>query len=338
MSKKVRIGIIGAGYIAEGVHLPSLAEIENCEVVAICDLYEEKAKSLAEQYGIPKTYISYHEMLKNEKMDAVYCLVNPDCTFRVAADCMRAGFHVMLEKPAGLDSYQAHSLERIAEETGRIAAVAMNRRHIPLIQEVIKRVKAVSNITQIDGRFMKFCNIDKCWDYASAYNCDIVHAIDLVRYIAESEPKKAATVVGRFNCPVDNVWNSVIEFENGICATMRANYQAAARIHDFEIHGTGASAFINIGFGDARCEATILYNNGQIIYSAASTGVGGDRAVEHLDGIELAGGKEYYQYYGYKSEDINFINCIANGTEPLCTVADAAKSMDMVEMLLKSSI
>ena len=338
MSKIVKVGVIGAGGIADSVHLPSLTEIENCEIVAICDLYEEKAKKMAEKYGIPKTYVSYHEMFKNEKMDAIYCLVNPDCTFRVARDCMRAGFNVMLEKPAGIDSYQAHSLERIAKETGKIAAVAMNRRHIPLVREVIKRVREVTKITEIDGRFMKFGKVESNWDYASAFNCDIVHAIDLVRYIAEAEPVKAATVSGSFNCPVDNVWNTVIKFENDIVATLRANYQAAARIHDFEIHGPGASAFINLGFGDTKCEATIMYNNGQIIYSAASTGTGGQRKIDKLDGLEVAGGSEYHQYYGYKSEDTDFINCIANGGTPLCTISDAAKTMDMVEMMLNGAI
>lgn len=337
MRKKIRIGVIGAGGIANSVHMPSLAEIEGCEVVAICDLHEEKAKSLAQKYGVKATYTVYHEMLAKEEMDAVYVLVNPDCTFRVADDCMKAGFHVMVEKPLGLDSYQAHSLARTAEATGRIAAVAMNRRHIPLVREVLLRLKAVTPITQIDGRFMKFSDIAECWNYASAYNCDIIHAIDLVRHIAGSEPKKAGTVIGRFDSPVDNAWSSVMEFENGILATLRANYQSAARIHDFEIHGPKACAFINIGFADARCEAKIIYNGGKPIYSAASAGVG-DFFIEELDGKQIAGGDEYHQYYGYKSEDEDFIACLQNGGTPLCTAADAAKSMDMVELLLRSRV
>lgn len=335
--KKVKIGVIGAGGIATSVHMPSLSEIENCEVVAICDLHEEKAKALAEKYGVKKTYAVYHDMLKNEEMDAVYVLVNPDCTFRVADDCMKAGFHVMIEKPMGIDSYQAHSLARTAKATGKTAAVAMNRRHIPLIKEVVKKLKEVTEITEIDGRFMKFCDIAECWNYASAYNCDIVHAIDLVRHIAESEPKSAGTVVRKFNSSVDNAWSSVIEFENGILGTLRANYQSAARVHDFEIHGPNACAFINIGFADMRCEATVMYNNGKQIYSAASTGVG-DFWTETLDGKEIAGGDEYHQYYGYKTEDEDFVNCILNGTEPLCTAEDAAKTMDMVEFLLKNKV
>lgn len=337
MSEKIKIGVIGAGGIANSVHMPSLAEIEECEVVAICDLHEEKAKALAEKYGVSSTYTVYHEMLAKETLDAVFVLVNPDCTFRVADDCMKAGCHVMIEKPLGINSYQAHSLARTAKATGKTAAVAMNRRHIPMIQEVLRRLKEVTDITQIDGRFMKFCDIAECWNYASAYNCDIIHAIDLVRYIAGAEPQKAATVVGSFHSPVDNAWSSVIEFENGILGTLRANYQSAARIHDFEIHGPNACAFINIGFADARCEAKIIYNNGKQIYSAASAGVG-SFFIEELDGIEIAGGSEYHQYYGYKSEDQDFIHCLLHGGVPLCTAEDAARSMDMVEFLLENRI
>lgn len=337
MEKKIKIGVIGAGGIANSVHMPSLAEIDECQVVAICDLHEQKAVALARKYGVKKTYTVYHDMLAQEEMDAVYVLVNPDCTFRVASDCMKAGFHVMVEKPLGLDSYQAHSLERISEATGKICAVAMNRRHIPLVREVLRRLREVTEITEIDGRFMKFSNIAECWNYGSAYNCDIIHAIDLVRHIAGSEPLYAGTVTKRYNSPVDNAWSSVIEFENGILATLRANYQSAARIHDFEIHGPKACAFINLGLADARCEARIFYNNGKPIYSAASSGVG-SFTYEELDGKQIAGGEAYHQYYGYKNEDEDFIRCLITGEKPLCTAEDAAKSMDMVEFLLQSRV
>lgn len=336
--KKARVGIIGAGGIAKGVHLPSLSEMDNVELVAICDLYAQKAQDMAEKYNIPKTYLSYHEMLANEELDAVFCLVNPDCMFRVARDCMRAGCHVMLEKPAGINSYQAHSLAAAAKDLGVICGVAMNRRTIPLLDVVLEKVRAAGPITQIDGRFMKFGKVESNWDYASAFVCDIVHAIDLVRYIAQSEPEKVATIANSINSPVDNIWNSTILFKNGISATLRANYQAAARIHDFEIHGPGASAFINMGFGEQACEATILYGNGTVIYSSASTGVGGDRKKEELSGPEIAGSDNYYTYYGYKQEDIEFIDAVLTGKQPRCNIDDAAKTMDMVELMLKNQI
>lgn len=217
----------------------------------------------------------------------------------------------------------------------------MNRRHIPLVQEALKRVRAAGSLVQVDGRFMKFNEVDKGWYYASAFNCDIIHALDLVRYVAQSEPVSASTVIGRVNSPVDNSWNSVFRFENGVVGTLRANYRVSGRVHDIEIHGLGASAYINLGFADKPCDARIMYNDQMPIYSAAAAGTS-EYVVEYLDGKEIAGydpdTAEYYQYYGYKSEDIDFIDCILNNKTPLCTIADSAKSMDMAELLLKNSI
>ena len=336
--KKAKVALIGAGGIAQSVHLPSLAELDNCEIIAIADAQIEKAEKMAEKYNIPHVYGVHYDLLKNEKdLDGIFVLVNPDCTMRVAYDYLEAGNNILMEKPSGLDSYQAHSLARCAERNNKIAAVAMNRRHIPLVQEVLKKVRAVGEIVQIDSRFMKYANISSCWFYGSAFNSDIIHALDLARYVAQSEPVAASTVIGRFNSPVDNAWNSVFRFENGIVGTLRANYQASGRVHDLEIHGSGASAFINLGFATPTCDARIIYNDGVALYSAAAAGVG-KYNIEYLDGKEIAGGDAYHQYYGYKSEDIDFIDCILNNKTPLCTIADSAKSMDMAELLLKNSI
>lgn len=338
MANKVKLGIVGAGGMATNIHVPSIVEIENAEIVAICDLYEDKAKALATKYNVPRTYALHHEMLEKEELDGVVVLVNPDRTYWVADTCLKAGKHVLMEKPAGINSYQAHSLERTAKEMGKIAAVAMNRRHIPIVQEVLKRIKAVTEITQVDSRFMKYSDVDKGWHYASAYHCDIIHAIDLLRYAVGSEPRDVATVVSSFNSPVDNAWSSVIKFENGVTGTLRANYRSASRLHDLEIHGPGACAYINLGFGDMKCDAKIYYNMGGSMYSAASAGVK-QAEYEYLDGIEVAEGREEYShYYGYKAENVDFVNAIINGTDPLCTIADAAKSMDMAELMLEKKI
>ena len=127
-------------------------------------------------------------------------------------------------------------------------------------------------------------------------------------------------------------------FENGVTGTLRANYRASARVHDFEIHGSRASAFIDVGFpGRDDSTATIVYGDGASIYSAAAVGVNGTN-IEVLSARELAGGDEYYQYYGYKQEDQDFVNSILEGREPLCTIADAAKSMELAELLLSKRI
>lgn len=337
MNSKVNVAVIGAGGIANNVHLPSLAQIEEANLVAVCDLREEKARKAAEKYGIPSVYTSMYEMFEKEQLDGVFVLVEPDRLFRAANDCLGAGLHVMMEKPAGINSYQAHSLARKAEEVGKICAVGMNRRHVPLVQEVFQRMKEITPITQVDGVFFKNSDISTSWNYASAFVCDIVHATDLVRYLAQSEPIKAATVASRYNSPVDNAWSSVIKFENGVTGTLRANYQCGGRIHNFAIHGPKASAYINLGFGGSQCDARILHASGERIYSLAAAGVKGP-SEEYIDGIELAGTKNFFAYYGYKQEDIDFIKAIQEDRKPMCSIEDAAKSMEMVEMLLANTI
>jgi virulence factor len=337
MKKVVNVAVIGAGGIANNVHLPSLAQIEEANLVAVCDLHYEKAKRAAEKYNIPSVYTSMYEMFEKEELDGVFVLVEPDRLFRAANDCLNAGLHVMMEKPAGINSYQANSLARKAMAVGKICAVGMNRRHIPLVQFIFNKMKELTPITQVDGVFIKNSDIASSWSYASAFVCDIVHATDLVRYFAQSEPIKAATVASRFNSPVDNAWSSVIKFENGVTGTLRSNYQCGGRVHSFAIHGPKASAFINLGFGGSECDAKILHASGEKIYSLAAAGVSGP-SQEYIDGIELAGTKNFFAYYGYKQEDVDFIKAIQTGAKPLCSIEDAAKSMEMVEILLANTI
>ena len=339
MSNKVaRVAVIGAGGIANSVHLPSLKEIENANLVAVCDLRYEKAKAAAEKFAIPGVYWDMYEMIQKEALDGVFVLVEPDRLFRVAQDCLRAGLNCMVEKPAGTSAHQTNALARISRETGKICAVAMNRRHIPLVQAVMKHMREITTITQVDGVFIKHTDLSHEWEYCNAFASDGIHAVDLVRYLAGGEVTSCATVIGRFSgCPVDNAWSSVMKFDNGVTGTMKSNYQTGGRVHAFEMHGPGASAFINLGFGGAECEATILYHAGKSMYSLAAAGVGGQN-IEKLDGKALAGSDQFHAYYGYKQEDQDFINALLTGSRPLCTVDDAVGSVALVEKILSSAI
>lgn len=338
--RRARIGVIGAGGIANGVHLPSLRELDEVQIAAICDLRLEKAKAAAERFGDPGTHVYWnmYEMLEQEPLDGVFVLVEPDRLFRAVKDVLTVGIPVLMEKPAGTSWHQAASLARISAEQGVTCAVAMNRRHIPVVQKVLQHMRSITTITQVDGVFMKNTDLGHEWDYASAFSTDGIHALDLVRYMAGSEVRNCATVIERFSgCPTDNAWSSVMQFENGVTGTLRSNYQTGARVHSFEIHGPGASAFINLGFGEADASATILYNEGGSMYSMASGGVGGIHR-ETIDGKALSGSQEYYAYYGYKQEDADFVRAILTGAQPMCTISDAAKSMELAERLLRAAI
>jgi predicted dehydrogenase len=72
--KKIKAGIIGCGFIANGKHLPSMARVEGVEVVAFCDLIIEKAQASAKKYGTPDALvcIDYKDVLAREDIDVIH--------------------------------------------------------------------------------------------------------------------------------------------------------------------------------------------------------------------------------------------------------------------------
>lgn len=131
-----KIAVIGAGGIAQSVHFPSLKEIAGFQVQAVCDVAAGRAQQAAAQFPGAAWYDNYRVMLEREELDGVFVLVQPDQSFRIAADSMRAGLHVFCEKPAGITLFQLESLERLQREKGVVLQVGFNRRFIPLVQKV----------------------------------------------------------------------------------------------------------------------------------------------------------------------------------------------------------
>ncbi len=333
----LKVGVIGAGGIARSVHLPSLSEIPDANVVALCDIIEDRAAKQAELHSIPRTYTLYREMLEQEDLDAVFVLVEPSNMFRIVVSCLEAGLHTFAEKPPGVTLYQARSLQRAAEAADRILQVGFNRRHIPLVRKVVEIMRGLTQTNQVVGRFMKCGTAAFDKGGVSAFESDTIHAVDLVRSIADSRPVSAATVCGQVEDVVPNSWNSVVRFENGVVGVVQANYQTGGRTHTFEIHGAGASAFINVGLGGGECEARILVVEGKAGYSLAATG-GGRANLQELDGKELAGSDKFHRFYGFYNEDLHFLECVREGKTPETSIQDAVKTFEMVELLASNVI
>ena len=341
--KKCKIGIIGAGNIANGIHLPVLAETADAEIAAVCDIIRERAESAARKFGVPKTYNLYRDMLKSENTDAVFVLTEPDQTFRIVSDCLKAGKHVFMEKPMGITAFQANSLRMTAIENKKILHVGYNRRYIPLVIEIVSQMRKLAKINQISGYFYKNSSASFYGGCAGSFICDVIHVIDLVRHIAVggesgnvSQVSTLETVNPETNVP--EAWYSTMKFDNGTDKTdgiICANYNAGGRVHRFELHGKGVSAYINLGFGDSGCDGRILCDGES--FSIVS-GAPDNKQIREFDGIQIAGSDRYENYYGYRGEDTAFINkVLENPAETDITrVNEDYYSMKLAETLLNS--
>jgi len=336
--RKLNVAVIGAGGIARSVHLPSLADIPSVNVVAICDLVEEKARTLAEKYSIPRVYTLYRKMLDAESLDAVFVLVEPSNMFHPAHYCVAsAKLPTFIEKPPGVTSDQARALARAADASGQILQVGFNRRHIPLVQHVVKLMRKLTTVNQVEGRFMKLGSAAFDLGGISSLPSDVIHAIDLMRDFAGGTPVKAATREPQTDDIVPNAWNAVIRFDNNVTGVLKSNYNTGGRSHTFEIHGHAASAFINLGLGGAQCEACVIAAQGKGGYSLASTGVAPNQPL-FIDGKALAGSDKFYRYYGFYQEDLHFLDCVRKRRQPITSIHDAVKTFEMVDLISSSLI
>ena len=102
MNKKLKVGLLGAGYIIDS-HAKALRTLSNVEIVAVCDRTIQRAQDAAKTYAIPHVFGDLAEMLKL-KLDVVHVLLPPDLHIDATRQILLAGTSAFLEKPMGLDA------------------------------------------------------------------------------------------------------------------------------------------------------------------------------------------------------------------------------------------
>ncbi|WP_019534542.1 Gfo/Idh/MocA family protein [Paenibacillus ginsengihumi] len=130
MSKTFKIGIIGCGGIAHGKHMPALKNQPNAEMVAFCDIVEERAREAADKFGVPgaRVYTDYRELLKEESIEVVHVCTPNDSHADISIAAMEAGKHVMCEKPMAKTAADARRMRDAAKRTGRKLSIGYQNR------------------------------------------------------------------------------------------------------------------------------------------------------------------------------------------------------------------
>lgn len=310
----IRLGLIGAGGMANGVHYPSLATFDDVEMSALCDLDTAKLAATAAKFGISRTFTDYRQMLAEVPVDAVYILMPPHQLFDLTIYCLNQKKHVFIEKPPGLTADQTRHMARAAERNGVHGMVGFNRRYIPLLRLCRERVDARGGIIQCVSTFYK-CYRDPSAYYNGAVDIltsDGIHAVDLLRWMG-GEVEEIASIVERRGADYHNVFNALMRFENGASGVLLGNWAVGGRVHRFEMHGYHISAY-----ADPDHSATLIADNG---------------TPEVLDTKRVAGSEEFRVYYGFAAENRHFIDCLRDDREPLTSFADAVKTMELVERI-----
>ena len=131
--KKIRVGIIGCGGIANGKHMPVLAKMPEVEMVAFCDLIQSRAEEAAQKYGVKNAsvFTDYHDLLADDSIDNVRVLTQNAEHCRITVDALNAGKHVLVEKPMCITPDEAREMIAARDRSGKILAVGYQHKFDP---------------------------------------------------------------------------------------------------------------------------------------------------------------------------------------------------------------
>lgn len=136
MSERVRVGVVGAGAIAQVAHLGALSRSSDAEVVGICDIDVAKARALASRFSIPNVYDDIEDLLQHARPDAVV-ICTPNHLHEVhAITALSAGAHVLCERPLALSAEGVERVRQSRDRSGRAVMVGMNLRYRSDVQTV----------------------------------------------------------------------------------------------------------------------------------------------------------------------------------------------------------
>ncbi|NLN74919.1 MAG: Gfo/Idh/MocA family oxidoreductase [Armatimonadetes bacterium] len=122
--KTFNVGIIGSGGIANGAHLPALEKQPDVKVLAVCDINPEALKNSAERWNVPHQFEDYKKLLEMPEIDAVHICTPNDVHMDPTVDALKAGKHVLCEKPIGRNPAEGKAMVDAAEASGKKFMVA----------------------------------------------------------------------------------------------------------------------------------------------------------------------------------------------------------------------
>jgi predicted dehydrogenase len=225
----LKVAIVGAGAIAN-THIEGLLKFQNkCQIVALADIYPDKAREKVERFGLEaKVYEDYKELLSEETLDLAVVLTPPFAHAETTIAALNAGVNVLLEKPMATSLEECDAMIAAAEESGKLlSVVAQNRYKSPMI-----KLKSVLD-SGMAGKILH-AQVDSFWWRGQNYydlwwrgtwekeggGCTMnhaVHHIDLFQWMMGMPAEVQAVIsnINHDNSEVEDFSTTVLLYEDG---------------------------------------------------------------------------------------------------------------------------
>lgn len=318
---KVKWGVLGTAKIAKGCTIPGMKQAESCELYAIAGRSLEKAESFRREFGFAKAYGSYEELISDKEVQAVYIPLPNDLHLKWVKAALKAGKHVLCEKPLALNAKEAEEMYRTARECGVILMEAYAYLHSPYVESLKQDVKSglIGEVDYIESAFItqgyqEDFRLHKEFGGGAMYDLGC-YCTTMILSLIDSEPDFVKANAEFSDLGVDLATAALIRFKNGVRASfnvgMILGINSNSRFDRLYIHGTK---------GSIRSE--VEYNQeGQVSYRIYTA----DGVTEKTVSIP--------QNYALEIEQLS--RCILYGEKPHVTEKFSIKNAELIDCVLK---
>ncbi len=265
--KMYRVGIIGAGSIAQHCHIPGYKKCANVELVAFADTCPARHKEVIDKFPEMKGYTDYRQMLEKESLDVVSVCTPNKVHAPAAIAALKAGCHVLCEKPMATTLKEADAMTAAARTARKKLMVGFTHRLFTanrICKDILKK-RGIGKPFMIRVRFAHGGPYPG-WakDPDTFYNprtaaggamLDMgIHAIDLCLWLfgkVTSVSAIAATIVKKIQ--VDDNALLMMEFANGALGYIDVGWTSKPGFNGFEIYGTQGSLICDYAKGLQLC-------------------------------------------------------------------------------------
>jgi myo-inositol 2-dehydrogenase/D-chiro-inositol 1-dehydrogenase len=325
-----KIVVIGCGWVSMDCHGPAYVRYAEThpgvELTACCDLDAHKAATFRERFGFLRSYTHYQEMLQTEKPDAVCLNVPPKAMCAIGCAILGQGYPLLCEKPPGISVAEVDQLIAAsyqpgpADRPGAIHQVAFNRRFMPLVVELKRRLRlnnqlATQSVQAVEIVMSRYRRLE------ADFTPTAVHVIDLVRFLLDSDYRQARFRYTTQDVSGQAVTNYLLEGELVSGATVRISLYPA----------TGMNV-----------ERVSVYCANQAYELACSNGLDApgwlrcyreNKLIAEISGAQLAGSEESFILNGFYAEDATFFDAVQAREQPPDDLRSARQSVEIMQIM-----
>ena len=319
----IRVGAIGCGYWGIN-YVRVFGELANCTITRVCDTRSERLDYVKQRYPLINTHITVHDLLRDDRLDAVVVSVPATAHYELVRQCLIAGKHVLCEKPLTTTVKEASELVDLARDRDRILMVG----HTFLYNNGVRKLKEiVRGATFGDVYYLHATrtnlgpirpDVNAVWDLAA-------HDVAIFGYLLDSQPVRVSAVGSRLlGSAHEDVSFITLTYPTGVIANIHVSWADPNKVREVVVVGSNQ----RVVFDDLNSAERLRIFEKGVAPEKKEADTFGEYRLLVRDGDIISPRIEPNE--PLKSLAQHFLECISEGSTPL---SDGNNGRDVVRVL-----